>query len=263
VYVLTTELRLGNDTFPVPGNHAFALAHLFTLFGEAGLTPEQTFDARLSDRAENEPRDLLETKVHDPINNWFETVIVRESAGIMSVPATFILRPGPFQTVKVIGLKESVEWLEGKLATRNSVRYGDWVTVNPYGLNEGSHSPYCDLWAEPFSKPDSALVFATSYRHFNSDIIEFRVTVVTSAGRASHGELYIAVQSWSLTNLNDMIPIHPKCVQFNGAGVAAHHCFRIRCDGGRCYSVFGTCISGEIILSDVTVTIRRAATASA
>ena len=121
VYVLTTELRIRGESLRVEGNHAFDLDHLLSLFREAGLCLDPYFDARLADRSENEGRELLDTRYHDVSNPHTELLMVREFGGITSVPGLFILRPGIFEEVEVVGLAETAIWLQEKLDQSKSI----------------------------------------------------------------------------------------------------------------------------------------------
>src|SRR5262245_38410065 len=49
VYVMTTELCLGAQSYPVEGNHAFSIEHLLRLCRTAGMEPEAVFDGSQSD----------------------------------------------------------------------------------------------------------------------------------------------------------------------------------------------------------------------
>jgi SAM-dependent methyltransferase len=256
VYVLTTEVGLQQDSVPIKGNYVFSLSHLFRLFRESGLNPERTFDARLSERVENECRALSETKSHDAANT--ELLIVREVGGVMSVPGVFILRSESCEDVTVVGLDETIKFLVDKETAKRQIRYGDWFTVNPYGLTQGSSSPYCDMWSDGTTQAETQLVFSSSYWYFGSDEMEFRVTIVTSPDRRTSGSMLVAVQSWSLSNVDDMVAVHPQKVDLAGSGIAKHLRFKIRCENGRRYAVFGLHRSGRILLSDVTVAMRRA-----
>ena len=279
VYVLTTELRIGGNTFRVEGNYAFALSHLFDLFRQVGFRCESIFDARLDDRNENEGRAILETRHHDVMNSLIETLIVREFGGVMSAPALFILRPEPFEEVEVIGLEETATWLRQRLDYRIGVGYSDWTSLNPYGLFPNSHSPYCDLWAE-MSPPKYPLIFGTSYQYFGNGVMEIRVILVPSpdsasqADLASQGRMLLCVNSWSLEDVTDVTTVFHVYVDIHSPAsltsspseideISAKRArFQIDVENNRSYSVFAALASGEVLLSEVSVMVRRIAPAA-
>jgi SAM-dependent methyltransferase len=258
VYVLTTEMRVGGASFRVESNHCFDLDHLLGLFAEAGLHPEPHFDARLADRLENEGRELLDTRYHDASNIHFEMLIVREFGGITSVPGLFVLRPGAGEKVTVVGLAETAAWLRQRLEYKVHVSYSDWATLNPYGFLIGAMSPYCDLWRD-HSTPSSPLLFGTAYKYFGSGNMEARVTIVTSPEAASRGEMAVCINSWSLDEVKDVTPVIVERVAVKDRRmVARRFSFRFVAVADRSYSIFGHKISGDIWLSDVAVSVRRA-----
>ena len=258
VYVLTTELRIRGESLRVEGNHAFDLDHLLRLFREAGLCLEPHFDARLADSVENEGRELLDTRYHDVSNPFTELLMVREFGGITSVPGLFILRPGIFEEVEVVGMAETAIWLQEKLDQRINLSYSDWATLNPYGLLIGALSPYCDLWRDQ-SAPANPLMFATAYKYFGSGDMEVRVTIVTSPDAASHGAMLVCINSWSLNDVNDIILVaHEQIEIISDEMLVRRFLFRIHAMADRSYSVFAAKASGEIWLSDVVVVARRA-----
>jgi SAM-dependent methyltransferase len=263
VYVLTTELRIGGESFRMEGNHAFDLDHLLSLFREAGLCIEPYFDARLADRIENEGKELLNTRYHDVSNPYTDLLMVREFGGITSAPALFILRPGILGEVEVVGLAETASWLRQKLDWKINFRYSDWATLNPYGLMIGALSPYCDLWRDQ-SAPADPLMFGTAYQYFGAGEMEVRVTIVTSPDTISHGTMLVCINSWSLNDVNDITAIAFEQVQIVSDEMRARRfLFRIHAVADRSYSVFATKVSGEIWLSDVVVSARRAPPAEA
>jgi len=50
-------------------------------------------------------------------------------------------------------------------------------------------------------------MFATAYQYFGRGEMEVRVTIVTSPDVASHGTILVCVNSWSLNDVDDIIPV--------------------------------------------------------
>lgn len=257
IYVLTTELRFGTTSYAVAGNYAFALQHLLSLFEEAGLNPGPVIDYRVTEHAGNYPRDLRETKFRDPSNHGLEQLIVREGGGIMSAPMLFVLRPQAYRTPRIEGYEQSTAWLEQQLAYRTDARLSDWFTLNPFGATLTSQSPYLDLWANP-PLEKGPIVFATSYHYFGANEIDVRVNLATSADVASDGAMIVGIMSWSTEDLADMVTLDARQVIFAGVFPGVRHLrLHFEAVANRCYSVFGTRVSGEVVLGDVTVYARR------
>jgi SAM-dependent methyltransferase len=258
VYVLTTEMRIGGASFRVAGNYCFDFDHLLGLFKEAGLHPEPFFNARLADRVENEGRELLDTRYHDAANPHFELLMVREFGGITSVPGLFVLRPGAGATVNVAGLAETAAWLRRRLEYKINLSYGDWATLNPYGLLVGALSPYCDLWRDR-SAPSNPLLFGTAYKYFGGGEIEVRVMIVTSPEIPSCGTMAVCINSWSQHDAADVTPVASEHVAVEDNRMAVRRFgFRFRAVADRSYCIFGQKTGGEIWLGEVTVAVRRA-----
>jgi SAM-dependent methyltransferase len=257
VYVLTTELRIRGKSFRVEGNHSFDFDHLLSLFRESGMCIAPHFDARLADRIENEGRESTDTRYRDASNNYTALGMVREVGGITSLPGLFVLRPGNFQDVEIVGLAETARWLQEKLDFKVNLAYSEWATLNPYGMMIGSLSPYCDLWRTQ-SAPADALMFATAYRYFGNGEMEVRVTVATSADAASSGTMAVCINAWSLHDVADIISVAYEQVEIAGDEMVARRCvFRIQTIADRSYCVFAVKVSGEILLGDVVVMVRR------
>lgn len=196
VYALTTEVRLGDRTFDLPGNHCFKLDHLFRLFEDAGLQPGSVFDARLTPVLTNAPNNLPDLLHYD--GSHPNALTVREFGGVIAGPAIFMLRPGTFRKPDVLGLEETIAWCEQQLQARTRRRFRQWLRFNPFGQFAGAKSPWCEPWAGPGNAPaEGSAMFSTGYHFMGSGEIEARLVIVASPETVAERDMEVAVNSWS------------------------------------------------------------------
>jgi hypothetical protein len=260
VYVLTTELCFRDESYRSDGNYSFALNHLLSLFSAAGLRAAPVFDARLSQRAENTPRDLIETRWHDVSNDMIEALVIREFAGVMSAPAIFVLRCASPEPVRAIGLSETTAWLQNALDHRLAVRYSDWVSINPFSLFANSRSPFCSLWGTTAGPAESGgVVFGSTYLGLGALAIDVQVTVVAAPEMASSASLVIGVNSIPAPGSGDIEEEHSESITIDPPGrMSAVRVFRIHPRGDRSYCIFGRHSIGSLSLANVVICLRRA-----
>jgi SAM-dependent methyltransferase len=259
VYVMTTELCFRSESYRSAGNYSFALNHLLSLFAAAGLRAEPVFDARLNRRAENAPRDLSETRWHDVSHDLDETLIVREFAGVMSAPGIFILRPANPAPVRVIGLGDTIAWLQSALEHRVSVRYSDWVSVNPFALFANSKSPFCSLWGSTAGRAEEGgVVFGSAYLGLGTQPIDVQITLVASADMASSASLVFGVNSIPPPESGAIEEEHHESITIDPLGRASTvRIFRIHPRRDRSYCIFGRHLTGKLSLAHVAICLRR------
>src|SRR5262249_50516560 len=136
-YVMTTELCLGAQSYPVEGNHAFSIEHLLRLCQAAGLEPEAVFDGSQSASGVNWPTTSPDELHPDPLHIGglrLSPVIVREYGGIISTACCLVLKPGRIPsdaTCRVIGLAETIERARHRAAAAVARRYQSWTRLNP------------------------------------------------------------------------------------------------------------------------------------
>jgi len=102
--------------------------------------------------------------------------------------------------------------------------------------------------------------------------MEFRVTLVPSPDSASEGSMLLCVNSWSLEDISDITTVFYAALDIQGGANAnliadalgidevsgKRVRFNISVENRRSYSVFAAPQSGEVLLSDVIVMVRRA-----
>jgi SAM-dependent methyltransferase len=259
VYVMTTELCFRSESYRSTGNYSFALNHLLSLFAAAGLRAEPLFDGRLSRRAENAPRDLSETRWHDVSHDLNETLIIREFAGVMSAPGIFILRPASPDPVRVIGLGETIAWLQSTLEHRVSIRYSDWVSVNPFALFANSKSPFCSLWGTTAGRAeDGGVVFGSAYLGLGTQPIDVQITLVAATDMASSASLVLGVNSIPPPESGGIEEEHSESVTIEPLRRASTvRIFRIHPSRDRSYCIFGRHLTGKLSLAHVAICLRR------
>jgi SAM-dependent methyltransferase len=259
VYVMSTEIRLGRRSNANRGNYSFAIEHLLGLFREAGLHPEPQLDMRLSDLAENDPRDLTNMRHHDPADGHMMTLVVREFGGIMSAPVLFVLRAEPQGPVRVEGLEDTLLRVQRAYDQRTAVRVSDWMRLNPWGLFGTGRSEYCDLHARPEDPmPERPVVFATGYNAFGTGTLEVQVVLAPSPGITTPAAIDIAVNEWAREDLKALRPCYRSTMTVNQTpGAAATLRFRIPVDAGNRYAILGSRRQDRVLLAAADVQVRR------
>jgi len=259
VYVMTTEVRLGHQTSASRGNYCFAIDHLLRLFQEAGLHPEPHIDMRLSDMAENDPRDLTGMRHHDPADGHMMTLVVREFGGIMSAPVLFVLRAESQGAVVVEGLEDTLRRVKQAYDQRTEIRVSDWMRLNPWGLFGTGRSEYLNLYATPADvMPESRLVFATGYTSFGTGTLEVQVVLTPDAGVDIPATIDVAVNEWAREDQKALRPCYSDTMMLNATpGRAATLRFRIPVDAANRYSILGVRRDQRVLLAAADVQVRR------
>lgn len=270
LYVMTTDLRLARRSLVVPGNTGFAANDLLRLVAAAGLRPEPRLDLRLSDFAENDPRDLPSQRHHDPAQDLSLTMVVREEGGVFLAPLLLVLRPappGPLPPPPVVeGLEETLARLEHAFAARVELRGAEWTRLNPWGFWTSPRRAWNALHAggEATGRPpeEEAMVFATGYQAFGAGGLEVQVVLSPSLDVAAAGpaEVEVVVQEWA----RDDLSAHRACfrgrVVANAApGRVGVLRFTVPVQAGCRYAVLGRRISGRPLMAAVDVQVRRTA----
>lgn len=258
VYVMTTEVRLGHQSSTTRSNYCFAIGHLLRLFREAGLHPEPCIDMRLSDMAENDPRDLTGIRHHDPAEGHLMTLVVREFGGIMSAPVLFVLRAESQGPVVIEGLEDTLQRVRQAYDLRTRIRGNDWMRLNPWGLFGTGRSEYLNLYAGPDDAiPESPLVFATGYTSFGTGMLEVQIVLTPDSNMDLAAPIDIAVNEWSREDQTALKPCYGGTVVVNATlGCAATLRFRIPVDAANRYSILGARRDQRILLAAADVQVR-------
>lgn len=259
VYALTTELRLGNRTWALPGNHCFQLDHIFQLFEDSGLTPDPVFDGRLTKIATNGANSRPDLIHYDAAQAV--PLTVREFGGVIAGPALFMLRPGKFRKPEVLGLEETIAWCETELKMRTARRFREWFRFNPFGQFGGARSNWCEPWARPLTTPaKNTALFSTGYHYMGSGEIEARAVIVAANSTAAVHDLQLAVNSWSRVDWDERTRIETINLKLGpGEQRVQQATLRFKVDPSSSYAIFAHQRGGDDLrLASIDVMARYA-----
>jgi len=263
VYVMTTELRLHPDSFPVTGNYAFGFAQLMRVVQASGFSCQGVMDASLAPIALNKPRVSPAILRHDPARQAdLEPFIVRQAGGVMSVPCVLVLtrRTGtPAAACELRGFGDSRAFAE-TWRWRESVAYfREWVSLNPYGAFLSRQIPCSSLYPREEEHPPSGprACFSTSYLHYGDAEMETRITLMAESLSPS-AEISIRVNEWSLQDISRIVTVAERVVVLGESHRrVCQATLRFTAKAEHAYAVVGLFLNGRETLSLVETIVRN------
>jgi len=269
-YVMTTEFTFASKTVPIKNNYLFSAEHLGRLLADSRFTPEQHFDARITEQSANFP---LPGRVDDLSylgdHHFAETLV---SAGV--IPHVQVLYgKHPFTSCLFVltkeagtrgskgivfdGLAESRAYLNACVKQYGAMIQAD-LDLYPFSFLRGRMSPWFAphvLRAVPPVFDGTSAIFHTEYYWFGGGTRNIRISMTPRNGDP-HDALFVEfrVHRFKTSDPAVMDCCYRHAVTLSSAGSFQHE-IAIDTDDEYVYAVLAVLHQGSCLFSDIRVRV--------
>lgn len=263
VYVFTTEVSYGDTTIRDEHNYVFSLQELYEIFSESNLSPEEEFDARVTQHKINYPIPSNLRSLSHFVPELFTERFLQESPHVQLMrgkhPFTcgiFIMRKRSssmkLRETRFIGLEKSRRFVESGVNEYTSLLQHSSVSINPFSWMQGETSRFFADHAEFFHESnqqshDMETVFHSDYFWFGGGQRVFDVTLNAIEPIDSTGaEIELRVHRFKTLESNQVDCAFNSIVKIEKSGLLSYR-IDVATDDEYCYAIlaklhYGTCL---------------------